>query len=187
MKTPTLGKQPSATDQTDAIHFAIAPVIANEDLQPGDHVGLIDAERMIVGKTDNPIGIVDPFLSHNVENGDRVWLMLYPNTITSLRHEWTHPAFGATPEKSQNNDESIAFIQDIANQCDVTVHRLLQVAEDYVLYDDCEIDNSEHYKDVNEEDWALFWHHFEIVTGISIKEAHPSDKFYPDAPFTCAC
>lgn len=78
----------------DAIHIAVAPVTAAERLTPGQHVGLIqedDLER--VGPCERPIGIVDPFLPVAVESGQRFWLFLYPNTITGLRHVWTHPVF----------------------------------------------------------------------------------------------
>lgn len=79
----------------DAIHIAVAPVVAECILMPGQHVGIIDKEAMTVGPCSDNIGIVDPFLVNPVQKGERFYLCLYPYTITSLRHEWTHPAFPA--------------------------------------------------------------------------------------------
>jgi hypothetical protein len=78
----------------DAIHIAVAPVTAVERLAPGQHVGLVEAGNLErVGPCDRNIGVVDPFLTEDVEPGQRFWLLLYPGTITGLRHVWTHPAF----------------------------------------------------------------------------------------------
>lgn len=80
----------------DAIHIALAPVTAAERLAPGQHVGLVEVGNLeLVGPCDENIGIVDPFLSEDIEPGQRFWLFLYPGTITGLRHVWTHPAFAA--------------------------------------------------------------------------------------------
>lgn len=82
----------------DAIHIAIAPVTAACQLNPGEPVGLIEpGNRELVGPSDSNIGIVDPFLTAVVEPGQRFWLFLFPNTITSMRHVWNHPAFQARP------------------------------------------------------------------------------------------
>lgn len=88
---PTLGKLAGEHEGRDAIHVAVAPAVAAETLTPGQHIGLHDDGR--AGPGVPPIGIVDPFLTSAVEEGQRFWLLLYPNTITSLRHVWTHPAF----------------------------------------------------------------------------------------------
>jgi hypothetical protein len=94
---PRLGQLIEDGDRRrDAIHIAVAPVTAAERLAPGQHVGLIrEGGTELVGPCEQPIGIVDPFLAGAVEPGQRFWLFLYPGTVTSLRHIWTHPAFTA--------------------------------------------------------------------------------------------
>jgi hypothetical protein len=80
----------------DAIHIAVAPVTAGGRLSPGQHVGLIQKGSLeFVGPCDCNIGIVDPFLTSEIEPGQRFWLFLYPGTVTGLRHVWTHPVFTA--------------------------------------------------------------------------------------------
>ena len=94
---PRLGQLIEDGDRRrDAIHIAVAPVTAADRLAPGQHVGLVQEGNVeLVGPCDRPIGAVDPFLAAEVEPGQRFWLFLYPGTITSLRHVWTHPAFSA--------------------------------------------------------------------------------------------
>jgi hypothetical protein len=78
----------------DAVHVAVAPVTAAERLAPGQHVGFVTpGDTETVGPCEQPIGVVDPFLTDDVQPGQRFWLFMYPNTVTSLRHVWTHPAF----------------------------------------------------------------------------------------------
>ncbi len=87
-----LGQLIDDTQHRDAIHIAVAPVEAAEQLRPGQHIGVrVDGRASTRGTA--PIGIVDPFLKADVLEGQRFWLFLYPYTITSLRHDWTHPAF----------------------------------------------------------------------------------------------
>jgi hypothetical protein len=97
MSGPNLGQLITDGDRRrDAIHIAVAPVTAAEALKPGQHVGFAPAgQTEAVGPVDahRYIGIVDPFLKDLVHPGQRFWLFLYPNTVTSLRHVWTHPAF----------------------------------------------------------------------------------------------
>lgn len=75
----------------DAIHIAVAPMIATENLKAGQHIGLAgDAEH--AAATGTTIGIVDPFLTAPVKPGQRFFMFLYPNTAKGLRHVYTHPA-----------------------------------------------------------------------------------------------
>lgn len=90
-KIPNLGAAPGDDAGRDAVHIAVAPVVAAERLQPGQHVGLLDDGRVCAN--DKAIGIVDPFLVDAVLPGQRLWLFLYPGTVTSFSHVWTHPAF----------------------------------------------------------------------------------------------
>ena len=88
-KSPNLGAPPGEHAKRDAVHIAVAPVVAGEPLQPGQHVGLLEDGRAYASA--KPIGIVDPFSTDAVVAGLRFWLFLYPGTVTSLRHDWTHP------------------------------------------------------------------------------------------------
>lgn len=90
---PNLGNLVQEPARRDAIHIAVAPVEAGYDLQPGEHVGIEHGKAVSHVET---IGIVDPFYKGTVHRGERFWLFLYPGTITSLRHVWTHPAFQTT-------------------------------------------------------------------------------------------
>lgn len=95
--TPNVGKLLGPGEgRRDAIHVAVCPARAAEGLMPGDRVGLTgkDLEEVGVG-AKFLVGIVDPYLSAPVKKGERFWLFLFPGTVTSLRHVWTHPAFEA--------------------------------------------------------------------------------------------
>ena len=97
-----LGKIIEGEAFRDAVHIAVAPVVAGEPLIPGEHVGQLP-DGTFGTKAEKKIGIVDPFLMEDVVNkGQQFYLCLYPQTITSLRHVWTHPAFKAKlPEASR--------------------------------------------------------------------------------------
>ena len=110
-----LGKLATEDAGRDAIHIAVAPVVAAQILSPGEHVG-INGEGQAVSSM-NGIGIVDPYLMRAVKPGERFYLCLYPNTITSLRHHWVHPAFKeeAPPTKAAfDKGESEAWLRDYA-------------------------------------------------------------------------
>lgn len=154
-----LGKLISETDGRDAAHVAVAPVIAGERLVPGSHVGFLsefDFERVGV-RCRETIGVVDPFLTEIVEIGQRCYMLMYPQTVTVLRHAWEHPAF----EKSA----SVQYLTDCAKQVGMDYLELIgraeQIAEggyDYI------------YAHSAEDaplllDTTAFWKHYENATG----------------------
>jgi hypothetical protein len=100
---PVIGQLIEGEANRDAIHVAIAPVVAAESLLPGQEIGLDSKTGMAGGYCAPSIGIVDPFLKSSVERGQTFWMFLKPRTITSLRHEWTHPAF-STPNDREYSE-----------------------------------------------------------------------------------
>jgi hypothetical protein len=123
MNEPKLGELIVGDVGRDAIHIAIAPVIANTNLDPGEHIGFVPGDKEKVTSTcDTKIGVVDPFLKQKVVKGQRFYIFLYPKTITSLRHEWVHPAFDAL---QAGKDESEAWLRRYAMK-----HNIYTVEED---------------------------------------------------------
>jgi hypothetical protein len=87
-----VGKLIEGDAERDAIHIAVAPSLAGEKLYPGQHVGP-NTDGRFYSTGVKKIGIVDPFLTGVVFPEQSFWVFLYPGTITSLRHMWTHPAY----------------------------------------------------------------------------------------------
>ena len=114
MKTEVkLGSLVQGEAARDAIHIAVAPVSAAEIFLPGQDVGLDQVGCATLAEPH--VGIVDPFLRDPVQIGQRFYLVLYPNTITSLRHEWTHPAFAsARPVPAADKTSSEGWLRQYA-------------------------------------------------------------------------
>src|SRR5262245_28136818 len=92
----------------DAIHLAVEPIEAAEKLFPGQAIGLVDSKAS--ANAPVKVGIVDPFLDTPVFPGQRFWLVVYPRTIESLRHVWTHPAFADTAPPKSDKTKSEAWL-----------------------------------------------------------------------------
>lgn len=187
MNNDQLGKLASPGQARDAIHIAIAPVLAAEKLRPGTHVGIVENG---FGKCSDPIGIVDPFLTASVDKGSWFWLLLYPNTITSLRHEWVHPAFTAkgVPVAS----ESERWLRDFADEVDADYWEMMEVAKSHCR------NTGKNYGDpgyrwpeylIEGGKWEgqptpdEFWTHFTNVTGM---KPDGDDSSRPGI-FSCSC
>lgn len=83
----------------DAVHVAVLSVVTGAAMKPGTHVGFRPdkdpetGEHVVLPMVSNIdlVGIVDPFISSDnlfgdIPAGKRVWLYLYPRTITGLSH-----------------------------------------------------------------------------------------------------
>jgi hypothetical protein len=188
-----IGKILDDTARRDAVHFALAPVIASEQLSPGQHIGFV--RKNVVGPCDEPLGIVDPFLPIPVYTGDRFWMFLYPNTITSLRHEWSHDEFDAIVETQPQNpmaanlapSENFSFDDLHANskswlirfseQMNLSYDELMEAAENSIKYGDYISDGGK-WEGFNTP--SEFWRHYEIITGKSVED-HDANFF------SCSC
>lgn len=107
-----LGHIITSEQQRDAIHVAIAPVTVAMRVNPGEHVGIGSDGKATYGAPH--VGVIDPFLKDAVEKGERCWMFLYPGSITSLRHEWTHPAFEAANAGNDPMADSKAWVKNYA-------------------------------------------------------------------------
>lgn len=125
MQPIPLGVTPDADAKPDAVHIAIYPGIAAHGLSPGEDVGFTDDSRERVGESDVPFGIIDPFCKRPISEGDRCWVLLYPNTVTSLRHDWTHPAFADNPSLALAE----CRLNEIASEIGVDADELKENAE----------------------------------------------------------
>lgn len=162
--------------QRDAIHIAVAPIMARVTLYPGQHVNA-------KGFPSAPfVGIVDPFLSQPVVPEQYCFIFLYPNTITSLRHEWTHPAFEEEEDDDTKMKPAEARIREIAEALNITYLDLLDAADEWVEYGEYKTQvGSESWRDEFPQYAPEFWALYEVVTNRRV----PTGK--RESFFSCSC
>lgn len=162
--------QPNAV--RDAIHIAIAPVIANEGLKPGEHIGFAPGSTTHMERSDSPIGIVNPF-GKRVVKGESFYLCLYPDTVTDMKHHWSHPAFGA-PVYSKAEE----YLRNFAAQYAMDLQDILDAAHDYVTRGEY-LNHGPRFE--GEYVPKEFWTHYSEFTGTEVSE---DDR---GSFFTCSC
>ncbi len=194
----TLGKIIEGDANRDAIHIAVAPVVAISRLAPGQDIGFMESDnQVLVGICDKPIGIVDPFLYRMVFKDQKFWMFLYPNTITSLRHDWTHPAFESvqSADKGTSLESSMKWMENFAAEhhyfpnyytdgetsVPYTAEEIINHVTDFLKTGDRYVQQgSESLRDCTNS--AEFWRHYERITGND-----PGDDARKEVPFCCTC
>lgn len=177
-----LGQIITEPQHRDAIHIAVAPVTAATRLVPGQQIGFAQGSDEKVEGYKQGLGVVDPFLRKPVEVGQRFWMYLNPGSITSLRHEWTHPAFAAVeaPAASSKSPSEV-WLREFAEEVGVSYARLLDSARSWLSYGDYHTLNYD-TPDIVYRNREAFWMHYAVVTGEQVPEDKREDTF-----FTCSC
>lgn len=163
----------------DAIHVAVAPVVAADILNPGQHVAFIDGDTERVGSvvgSRKAIGIVDPFLNTLVPRGRRFWLYLFPNTVTGMRHEWQHPAFPTTAKEDSKQSKAEQWLRAFAVIHEADYAEMINAAMNGT---GCCFGTTSGPEETR--GWE-FWNYMEELTGREFSEDHRRD-----VPFRCAC
>lgn len=181
MENLNLGQIITTPQARDAIHIAVVPVVADDKLRPGEKVWLENGKARL--GSINSIGVVDPFLLGSVEPGQTFWLFLNPGSITSLRHEWTHPAFAAPAPIPADKSASEQWLRDFAQRSDCPGY--FELMGKAAAFCDGDTGWSEEYlhfdgSDAHGEIPPEFWTHFEVVTGKRPEGAKPTY-------FSCSC
>lgn len=151
--------------QRDAIHVAILPVIVkDEKLEPGTHVNIEDGNYVTRLTKGRGIGIIDPFLKHSVYKGSMCWLFLYPYTVNSIRHHWTHPFV-------DKNTDSETWLRHFVDTYFISSYEdLIEAALYFEVNDELTIHtkNSSYNPllECSSKEADLFWSHLENVTGL---------------------
>lgn len=177
---PEIGKiiLPGEKADRDAIHVAIIPATSDILLYPGQAVGVVDKLTPKVSVvSDSPVGIVDPFLKDRVFPGQWFYVFLFPQTVSNLRHDWTHSAFaGNVAIDSQKWLENFAVDRIYAYGDETSYQRMMQDVKDYLARGTCANDDW-HSIELNDE----FWNHCQNVLGEEIS-ADNRTEFIP-----CSC
>lgn len=183
---PKLGQLPAPGSRRDAIHIATFCVRAGEKLKPGERVrvshyasGPEGGPHAYEAYDERADGIVDPFLDKPVLKGESFWLLLFPGTITALRHDWTHPAFPSeTAISVEDRASSEKWLRDYAERYCASFENMMDgvLRGDHVGFGDD--DGPPQYRGIENE----FWHHVEVALGRKFDATHRQKT-----GFSCAC
>ena len=177
----------------DAVHIAVLPVVAAETLAAGKCVSIKIKDGEYVAsfplKGEWIVGIVDPYLNQLVRRGQRCFVFLYPQTITSLRHQWVHPEVPEIEEYekgialkvyNQLVKEHEEWLRRFAEKWQIDYDEMIEAAKvggTWFLGTDMHSAD-----DFDEGELDEFWGHLEKLTGKRFDREHRERMDY-----SCAC
>jgi hypothetical protein len=177
---PRLGELATGQTERDAIHIAVIPIVAGEALFPGIGILIRAGKAWRADRDEESVGVADPFLhiKRTIEPGERFWLLLNPGSITSLRHQWTHPAFPieAPAQTSADKAASEAWLHGHCKQYRIGYDELIEGAVD---------GEGACFGHDDGPQWTRsdeFWWHVENVTGKRLSPEHRENTW-----FHCSC
>ena len=161
-----IGKLITDEQFRDAIHIAVCPVEAGERLNPGDHVSITDGKAFADGKF---VGIVDPFLTDPVRTKQRFFLFIYPNTITSLRHNWAHSDLpdSTIPVSQDTQNRGVAWLEQYAQEIGASYEELVENAMTFATTGEYWIEGGRWEGQSLPDE---FWPNFTIATGKIVED-----------------
>ncbi len=184
MSDTNLMAAPPQTGLRDAIHVAVVSVTAGGLLCRGDRVKWYRKGMSVVAcsHSEEAVGIVNPFMDNHYNPGKTVWIMLYPNTVTGMKHHWSHPDFDQTEdslELAYATIDRMAETLGMSSYDDCSARdRLIEYANEYCRHQSgCW--GSDYYQ-ADPQDWENFWKAYSVVTG----NPRPTEN---RVPFRCAC
>lgn len=168
--------------QRDAIHVAIVPLIAECDLYSGEQFKLLyGTTNRAISAGDNGIGIVDPFITDYrfINKGSAFWGLLFPGTITGMRHHWEHPAFSTVAEISKSE----LWLRQFADRWGMDFNEIIEGAAKegdhrYITARGQDLHSEEELG----EDLNLFWEHLSKYTNLHFSEEHKRSTGW-----SCSC
>lgn len=174
----------------DAIHIAVISVLADQRLAPGEHVAVekigddYRAARSFTG-SGMAVGVIDPFLTAPVFQGDRCWLFLYPGSITTLRHQWTHRAFAPEVVVASEADQRAAaqrYLEAFAGRFNMMYSEMIDNAVTGSGLTARNGTDVHSWGEAADDGGAEFWRSLEIVTGKRFDADHREETY-----FGCSC
>jgi hypothetical protein len=184
----TIGTLLDGTEQRDAIHIAVMPVIsADRWIGPGDKLRLVfgttnQVIKVREGDDEKGIGVADPFLNEEINKGDKFWMFMYPNSITGLRHQWVHPEVDT--EMAPLSDPE-RWIRGFADKWNFDYNELIeQATAEPREWGNYAVAMGQNLHSAGElgEDHDLFWKNLTLLTKQAYSREH-IEKF----GWSCSC